>query len=51
MTDAAPKVKKAGPSTGGDTDGKKRFEVKKVYIHALRHTYNQTCGSSTKILY
>lgn len=29
MTDAAPKAKKAGPS-GGDTEGKKKFEVKKV---------------------
>lgn len=29
MTDAAPKKAKAGPS-GGEVDGKKRFEVKKV---------------------
>lgn len=34
MTDAAPKAKKAGPSTG-DADGKKRFEVKKVWDHKL----------------
>jgi hypothetical protein len=32
MTDAAPKAKKVAPS-GGDADGKKRFEVKKVGYH------------------
>jgi hypothetical protein len=34
MTDAAPKKAKAGASASasGDTDGKKRFEVKKVTV-------------------